>query len=206
MAAQLIAAGQDVSLLALLDTRVHLAGAPPLMATEEDLIGLFLRDHGLDLGGPQGPGRVARALADGRRRGVIPPSLSLGEFVNLAIRYGQAFMENVSLARAYTPTSRVPRLIAIEAADRPLARAGAAQDWTLWADHVMQEQVPGDHFSILRPPHVDAVARIVARHLRSGSVRVSGPPCGSQGARDIPDERDLPRAAQAVPHSRRNIR
>jgi len=142
MAAQLIAAGQDVAFLTLLDTRVHLTGAPPLIATEEDLIGLFLRDHDLDLGGPQCPGRVATALADGRHRGVIPPSLSLGEFVDLAIRYGQAFMENVRLARAYTPTSRVPRLLVIEAADRPIARTGAAQDWTLWADHVMQEQVP----------------------------------------------------------------
>jgi len=206
MAVQLIRAGEEIAFLALLDSRLHLPGAPLILRADEDPVGLFLRDHGLDRGGSPGPSRTGRALAEARRRGIIPQGLSLEEFSDLAVRYGTAFRDHVALARAYSPTGRVPRLLVVEATDRPPGRATPALTWTECADHLMREQVPGDHFSILRPPHVDAVARILARHLQLGEWEAPDSVVGSRSGRGVGDDRDVPRRASALPYSRRNSR
>jgi thioesterase domain-containing protein len=179
MAAQLTASGEEVALLALLDARWQLPNAPSLLASDEGLFALFLRDHELDDSLPTCPERPARALAEGQRRGIIPSSLSLDEFVELATRYGQVFQENVRLARTYTPSGRVPRVLVVEAVDHGHLQTAPVQ-WEAWADAVERRWVAGDHHSILRPPQVDAVAAIMRAHLSATS---------------------LPRMSQAVPQS-----
>jgi thioesterase domain-containing protein len=172
MAAQLVAAGEPVAFLSLLDARLHVPGAPSLFAADEDLLGAFLRDHEIDHVGEPSPDRPARALAAGKQRGILPPWLSVDDLVEMAARYGAAFQHNIGLARAYTPSARVPRMLVVEAADRRGLPAAAAS-WAPWADVVEHTEVAGDHFSVLRPPQVDAVASILAARL--GSPRTSVP-------------------------------
>jgi len=181
MAAQLVTAGEPVAFLSLLDARLHVPGASSLFAADEDLLGAFLRDYEIDHTGEPSPDRPARALAEGKHRGILPPWLSLDDLVEMAARYGAAFQHNIGLARAYTPSARVPRLLVVEAADRRELPAAAA-NWAPWADVVERTEVPGDHFSVLRPPQVDAVASIVAAHLGSpgsGSREPPGSPAPS---------------------------
>jgi thioesterase domain-containing protein len=172
MAAQLVTAGEPVAFLSLLDARLHVPGARSLFAADDDLLGAFLRDYEIDHIGEPSPDRPARALAEGKQRGILPPWLSLDDLVEMAARYGAAFQHNIGLARTYTPSARVPRLLVVEAADRRGLPAAAAS-WAPWADVVEHTEVPGDHFSVLRPPQVDAGASIVAAHL--GSPRTSVP-------------------------------
>jgi thioesterase domain-containing protein len=171
MAAQLVTAGEPVAFLSLLDARLHVPGAPSLFAADEDQLGAFLRDYEIDHIGEPSPDRPARALAEGKRRGILPPWLTLDDLVEMAARYGAAFRHNIGLARTYTPSARVPRMLVVEAADRRGLPAAAAS-WRPWVDVVEHTEVPGDHFSVLRPPQVDAVASIVAAHLSSPRTSV----------------------------------
>lgn len=46
---------------------------------------------------------------------------------------------------------------------------GALQQWRAVAPRLEHVAVPGDHYSVLRPPHVDAVAAAVRSRLEGGS-------------------------------------
>jgi thioesterase domain-containing protein len=55
----------------------------------------------------------------------------------------------------------VPHALFVEAAQRPDGEAAPGSqhsDWSQWVDQLGREQVPGDHFSILRPPCVRRLA------------------------------------------------
>jgi len=126
MAAQLVTAGEPVAFLSLLDARLHVPGASSLFAADEDLLGAFLRDYEIDHIGEPSPDRPARALAEGQRRGILPPWLSVDDLVAMAARYAAAFQHNIGLARTYAPSARVPRMLVVEAADRRELPAAAA--------------------------------------------------------------------------------
>ena len=104
MAAQLVAAGAEVTFLALLESRLRLTRLRLELTTDEDLLRVFLRDHELDGADDTASGRPERALAQARLRGIVPAQLSVAEFVEVATRYGAAFRDNVDLARRYKPS------------------------------------------------------------------------------------------------------
>jgi amino acid adenylation domain-containing protein len=165
MAAQLVAAGEEVAFLALLESRLRMTRFRLELTTDEDLLRVFLRDHELD---GTASGRPEHALAQARLRGIVPAQLSMDEFVDVATRYGVAFRDNVDLARLYKPSGRVPRALFVEAAERPgggAAPGSQLSDWSEWVDLLDREQVAGDHFSILRPPYVRRLAAVLATHM-----------------------------------------
>jgi thioesterase domain-containing protein len=172
MAAQLVAAGEEVAFLALLDSRPRLTRLRRELTTDEDLLAVFLRDHELDdADAAAASGRPERALAQAKLRGIVPTQLSVDEFTDVAIRYGAAYRDNVSLARSYQPSRRIPRALVVEAADQPDGDAAPGaqlsdwSDWSDWVDQLDREQVAGDHFSILRPPHVRRLVAVLTAHL-----------------------------------------
>jgi thioesterase domain-containing protein len=171
MAAQLVAAGEEVAFLALLDSRPRLTRLRRELTTGEDLLAVFLRDHELDDADDDAAaasGRPERALAQAKLRGIVPTQLSVAEFTDVATRYGAAYRDNVNLARSYQPSRRIPRALVVEAADQPdgdPAPGSQLSDWSAWVDQLDLEQVAGDHFSILRPPHVRRLVAVLTTHL-----------------------------------------
>jgi thioesterase domain-containing protein len=188
MAAQLVAAGEEVAFLALLDSRLHLTRLRLELTTDEDLLTVFLRDHELEDADGAASGRPERALAQARLRGIVPAQLSVDEFVEVAMRYGLAYRDNVHLARTYQPSGRIPRALVVEAAGRPgedAAPGSQLSDWSGWVDLLVREQVAGDHFSILRPPYVRRLVAVLATHLTAGIAPHSGPvpgPAAEEGS------------------------
>jgi thioesterase domain-containing protein len=92
----------------------------------------------------------------------------MDEFVEVATRYGAAFRDNVNLARRYKPSGRVPRALFIEAAQRPgedTTPGPQPPGWSEWVGQLDREQVPGDHTSILRPPHVRRLVAVLTTHM-----------------------------------------
>jgi thioesterase domain-containing protein len=174
-----VAAGEQVAFLALLESRLRMTRLRLDLTTDEDLLRIFLRDHELDDADDTAPGRPEHALAQARARGIVPTQLSLDEFAKVATRYGAAFRDNVNLARLYTPSGRVPRALFVEAvssnAQRPGGEAAPGSQhsgWSQWVDLLDREQVPGDHVSILQPPHVRRLVAVLTTHL-TGSPRAA---------------------------------
>lgn len=175
MAAQLVAAGEQVAFLALLESRLRVTRLRLDLTTDEGLLRIFLRDHELVGADDTAAGRPERALAQARRRGIVPAQLSMGEFVEVARRYGVAFRDNVELARRYKPSGQVPRALFVEAVERPgesAAPGSQPSDWSEWVDQLDREQVAGDHFSILQPPYVRRLVAVLATHM-TGSPRAA---------------------------------
>jgi thioesterase domain-containing protein len=117
--------------------------------------------------------RPERALAQAKLRGIVPTQLSVDEFTDVAIRYGAAYRDNVNLARSYQPSRPIPRALVVEAADQPDGDAapGAQRSaWSDWVDQLDREEVAGDHFSILRPPHVRRLVAVLTTHLTARSA------------------------------------
>jgi thioesterase domain-containing protein len=164
MAAQLIAAGEQVAFLALLESRLRVPRLRLGLTTDEDLLRIFLRDHELAIADDTASARPGHALTQAKLRGIVPAQLSMDEFVDVATRYGAAFRDNVELARRYQPSGRVPRALFVEATQQT-APGSQHSDWPQWADQLDREQVAGDHVSILRPPHVRRLVAILTTHL-----------------------------------------
>jgi thioesterase domain-containing protein len=76
----------------------------------------------------------------------------------------------------------VPRMLVVDAVDRR-DQGAATSEWSAHADVVVRRQVPGNHLSVLRPPHVDALAAVVAAHLFNGATPDEGPLAAHPGRR-----------------------
>jgi amino acid adenylation domain-containing protein len=160
MARRLRAQGEEVAALVLIDpTDPRAAGALP--PDEIGLLAAFARELGISLEALGLTEDEARALAPearwallfekGREAGRLRPGDDLAD---LQRRFG-VFRAHVEAARAFRPGPYVGPLELIEAAERPAA-AGS------WRDLARRTLVlPGDHFSLLTPPGVDALAAAV---------------------------------------------
>jgi thioesterase domain-containing protein len=75
----------------------------------------------------------------------------------------RAFATNIAHYAAYRPRDYLGRLVLVTARDNR-----ATDDVSAWKTHVPHLEhltVPGDHFTMLRPPHVQDLAEIVRRCL-----------------------------------------
>ncbi|MCA1706317.1 MAG: hypothetical protein LC808_24850, partial [Actinobacteria bacterium] len=72
---------------------------------------------------------------------------------------------HVSMARRYIPSGGVESVVLFEAADRSLDGYGVSADWNEVADLVTCQRVPGNHFTMLREPNVDELAKALQMHL-----------------------------------------
>jgi amino acid adenylation domain-containing protein len=161
MARQLEAQGAEVALLALLDS----APLAPRAADWDELS--LLRAFALDMGlaadevkvsaeelaalGPEG--RIGRLLERAVQAGVLPPDVAPEE----ALRLFGVFKANVRAMSDYAPKAgRVPATL-FRAAVRGDASHDPLREPARDAYHEVRE-VPGSHFTIVREPHVRALA------------------------------------------------
>jgi amino acid adenylation domain-containing protein len=160
MARRLRAQGEEVAALVLIDpTDPRAAGALP--PDEIGLLAAFARELGISLEALGLTEDEARALAPeqrwallfekGREAGRLRPGDDLADLH----RRFEVFRAHAEAARAFRPGPYDGPLDLIEAAERPAA-AGS------WRDLARRTVVlPGDHFSLLVPPGVDALAAAV---------------------------------------------
>jgi amino acid adenylation domain-containing protein len=171
MAQQLQAKGEQVALLALLDTV-----APTRYAKSEDwgrlsLLATFAQDMGLsleqlaisedDLVQLDPHEQLRRILDRARSAGILPLDFNQ----SLIQRLLEVFVTNVDAAARYAPKIASVRATLFRAVERPVLNTGdEAYGWDeLLPNELEVHLVPGGHFTMLRQPNV----RVLAEHLKA---------------------------------------
>jgi amino acid adenylation domain-containing protein len=164
MARQLQRRGEPVALLVIIDARSHEDGPrlEPAEARAQELFqfaGHLSRLSGLN---PEAAGLLGQMDAEELKAlledtpgagGNLPPR-ALAELREL----WRVFSHNLRASHAYQPQQYPGRLVLLRAAEGP--REGLERDlgWSALASQVEVHEVPGDHFSLIAPPHVEQVA------------------------------------------------
>jgi amino acid adenylation domain-containing protein len=167
MAQQLHAQGQSVRRLVLLDSRAATVGeAPPPQDEITHLVGFALHlglslDH-LTISWDQlhqlePDDQLAYVLQQAGRANLVPPDIGLAQVQRLY----RLFKTNVQAIQRYIPQA-YPGRVTLFQADEPVGEA--PQDSTLgWgqlaAGGVEIHVTPGNHYTMIREPHVQALAQ-----------------------------------------------
>jgi phthiocerol/phenolphthiocerol synthesis type-I polyketide synthase D len=186
-AQQLLAAGAEVDLLMLIDTIVPLAG--PDLSHTEVILGRLSRfaehvrgSYGVDLDLPM---RTIAEADEDEQIDIVMERLwtrlpVLGE---AALVHQYTSYVDARVGERYRPGPYHGRAVLLRADDpHPLTTAldprYLRDDLTLGWDAFLSElevfRVPGDHLSMIDPPHVDVVARRLTEQLAVRAARVGG--------------------------------
>nr|WP_279636949.1 non-ribosomal peptide synthetase [Corallococcus llansteffanensis] len=174
MAHQLRAAGEEVALLALIDSYVPETVAdtePRLDRTlavglfAQDLMGVSLADLSLDtaeLATLEPEAALARVLESAARAGALPPGV---DSANPAALF-RVFEANLEAARRYHPPAMNQRVLRVQAEE--LADTGPGDGgWSaLVGTKLESHRLPGSHYTLLREPVVQAVADLLTKAFR----------------------------------------
>jgi len=170
MARQLQQQEQAVALLALLDSRppyrtnAHPDDAGLITQFTGDLAAQFGLHFELTPEGPRQSDRdepARRVLDHARRAGVVPADTG----VRSMRRLFDVFSANIQALQTYRAEVSPHRLTVFRAGASPLG------DWApLTSKGVELFEVPGDHYSMLRPPHVGTLAEQLGTCIARASV------------------------------------
>jgi thioesterase domain-containing protein/acyl carrier protein len=176
MARQLEAAGEKVEALVLLDSQVPWLHDPgeTMPSSKILLVQLFAQDLGLpgdelpppDPDGPQSEvAYLNTLLTDARSLGMIPRDMDLARIQHL---YG-IFRINMQALYDYRPQSYGGGITLLRAKKRKLMQRLFEKKTVGWqhvaGGEVEVRKVPGTHYTMLRRPHVEKLAREVERAL-----------------------------------------
>jgi len=178
MARQLVSRGEQVSLLALLDTRVPKPGDTPEVDDDVALLREFSEDLRLSLDGLtvstahlfslEPDERLAYVLDEVKAAGMIDADTSLEQIRFLY----QVFKANLRAMRSYVPQPYPGRITLFRAEEQV---DSAPLDWTNgWnglAEEIDVRIVPGDHMTMMHEPHL---AKLVAELKASLYESVKG--------------------------------
>ncbi|WP_420718389.1 amino acid adenylation domain-containing protein [Pyxidicoccus sp. MSG2] len=174
MARELERQGQRVELLVLLDSFAPAEG----MSSHEPDDTLLLAGMAMDLArmagadptlrpelleGQSDEERLSRVARHAREAGWLPP-----EVRDADLRAWRDVMRaNLRAQMAWRPSEYRGPVLLLRAKDSQREHAvDATHGWSRWVtSRLMVEDVPGDHYSALRAPHVNAVATRLTRHL-----------------------------------------
>jgi thioesterase domain-containing protein len=164
MAQRLQRAGEQVELLALIDSSVRQAAAPD--EAEVSRIALhfawdLFRTAGMELQPPEnlselGPEALLEALLEqGRVAGLIAPGAEAHEFRALF----RVFESNLRASFHYRPKPYTGTVTLLRASEPPLAEGeDADHGWSALAARVERHELSGDHYTLLQRPHVQKLA------------------------------------------------
>ena len=164
MARQLQSRGEEVELLALIDASVP-GAAGPVEVDDATLASWFARDLGglagravhlapEDLRGLTPDEQVSRILESCLEAGALAPGFGLDELRH----HLDLFRHNFRALLSYVPGSYPGPLLALVASEAP---ADAAAPWRSLAASIEEHRVPGDHYTLVQPPRVDELARLL---------------------------------------------
>ena len=177
MARQLRQAGEEVELLALLDTvapageTAEIDEAALLAALARDLGGLAGQDLRLT---PAELGAIPEGDGDGRLRHVLERAQAAGALAGIGLeplrRLWEVFRANALAVRRYAAAPATGPVLLLAATANPLrARRGDSLGWDRLAGHGLElEPLDAAHYTLLRPPAVQALAAALRARLARG--------------------------------------
>jgi amino acid adenylation domain-containing protein len=179
MARQLHALGEKVALLAMFDSDIPrlMANAPkvdPLRFLSE-----FAHQCGLELTRETAERlppeeQLPHLLEMTKAANVVAPDLGLAPFRRLYLQRFRVFRANVRALRRYVPDVLAERVLLLQAEDRSeTAPPGPKWDWRELAPNLEVHVVAGNHFSMIREPHVRGLAGRLREHLAAATAAVT---------------------------------
>ncbi|HZI20311.1 MAG TPA: non-ribosomal peptide synthase/polyketide synthase [Pyrinomonadaceae bacterium] len=178
MSRQLEALGEEVSLLALLDTVPPRRRAARLNEDDPALLFAFVRDLGLppealslsadELKGLELGERLAAVLAEAKGAGVVPPDVTPAD----VRRLWRVFMTNLRAQQDYRARPSAARITLFQAAEAPPRRKRRPRWEDFTAAGVEVYNVPGSHYTIVGEPHVRTLAALLDACLRRAEAGV----------------------------------
>jgi thioesterase domain-containing protein/acyl carrier protein len=176
MAQQLQAQGHEVSLLALIDTSVPASVRAMGEPDELSLMVLFAQDMGLswqelevsleEMVKLDAKDQLVWLFELAITAGVVPPDIERSQIERLY----HVFKTNVRAMLAYEP-QEFDGSVTLFKAEEPLPGTGLENSWEEFAlDGVEIHSVPGNHFTMIREPHVRALARALAHCIANAET------------------------------------
>jgi thioesterase domain-containing protein len=167
MARQLLAQGQQVEMLALVDSSVPADGERTWVDDEVAVLSSFAYDLGLSLDGltltreevgrlPEEE-RLSLVLEECKRAGVLSQDVELPQVARLL----RIFKANAHALQRYRPQPSDCPITLLAAEERLSPDHDVSAGWGSLSGRVEVYQVPGNHYTIVREPHV----RELAQHL-----------------------------------------
>ncbi len=176
MAQQLGAQGQQVSLLALMDSRPSAEDAAPL--DEISLLTNFGRDLGLpldrlnlsadELAKLDSDELLSYVLQRAIEAGVVHPDIQLAH----ARRLFEVFKINVRAMQSYRPETSSTPVTLLKAEQSTAETPDETMGWgALTSSEIEIHTVPGSHFTIVREPYVRTLAEELADCINRATLR-----------------------------------
>jgi amino acid adenylation domain-containing protein len=179
MARQLLEHGEEVALLALVDSALPRRDVRAADSVEEEarLLSGFLRDLGAQSGkelpdlseglrGLPAQEQLARLVEQAEAHDILPPQTGAAYLESLL----KVFKGNLRALSSYAPGRYAGRLLLFRSAD---ALDGARTDldmrWDRLAEGVATYSVPGNHYTLLTGSNVQALAALMKTHLEQGA-------------------------------------
>ncbi|MPZ28226.1 MAG: amino acid adenylation domain-containing protein [Micromonosporaceae bacterium] len=171
-AGQLHALGEETDLIAAIDTRAPVPANVPEGADDATLLSWFARDLAVPFGTTLDvPAEELRSLgtddafdqilARAAAIGVLPGDSDRAQL----LRYFEAYLANGIALQTYFPDPTALDLLLLRATDEP-ADHGPALGWEpLIRGSLEVVDVPGDHNSVMYPPHAATVAAAIAQWM-----------------------------------------
>jgi amino acid adenylation domain-containing protein len=179
MACQMTAAGEQISVLALID-----AGIAHSFAIRRALISAG-EGPTIGLNGEHSEELFARFWSHGVSWGVIPTNASERD----ARRIFQVFSANAQALFDYRPGAYNGELLLLLAQNQAgAARHSPQREWARSCSHLTVRQLPGDHFSLLKPPRVKALADALWACLSAAGPTLIANETSAMAAGPIPPE------------------
>jgi thioesterase domain-containing protein len=184
MTRQLRAQGQEVAMLALIDTTAHTGARIPSEHDNLTLVARFAADMGLplsrldlaieQLSQLEPDEQLGHVLSHAKVTGLVPEEIGLSEIESLF----NVFKANLKAVRSYQmrfDSCPIMLLKASESEDE--SSQDLTKGWKAFAGGGLEIQtVPGDHYTILREPNVSILARYLEKCLDKAQELLVGAP------------------------------
>jgi amino acid adenylation domain-containing protein len=175
MAKQLSEQGETIGLLAMFDTH------PPSLEKNTDLsmLARFAADMSRQMGTDTRAlsQRFLQLSADEQwnlvmetliHEGVLVPDAAQRQLTNLL----EVFTRNSTAIDNYSLQKGTQQIILFQASDTE-NRRDLAKEWSKWGSVVEFHLVPGDHYTVMRQPHVSAIVGLLKNYLVAAEHRVN---------------------------------
>ncbi|MGQ4375998.1 amino acid adenylation domain-containing protein [Streptomyces sp. SAS_267] len=172
VACQLRAEGEEIEFLIGIDSRAPVEENIPESADDSTILSWFARDLAVPAGKTLDiPADDLRALGgDAAFDHILQRAAAIGVLAEDAdraqiLRYFEAYLANGIALQTYLPEPAELDLVLLRAADEPAAY-GPRLGWeALIEGSLTVMDVPGDHNSVMYPPHAETAARAIAPHM-----------------------------------------
>ncbi|MFH8989312.1 amino acid adenylation domain-containing protein [Streptomyces sp. NPDC017940] len=181
VAGQLRAAGEEIELLAAIDSRAPIEENIPDTADDATILSWFARDLAVPYGKTLHiPAEELRALGgDAAFDHILRRAAAIGVLAEDAdraqiLRYFEAYLANGIALQTYLPEPRDLDLLLLRAVDEAVGY-GPALGWeALIKGSLHVVGVSGDHNSVMYPPHAAVAAQAIAPHMGAHSDDTQG--------------------------------